>query len=336
MVTYPRERNSSIELCRITAMSLIVIHHFILHVLRGIYPSSDLLTLIGAFFICGVNLFFLISGYFGIRLSIMSIAKLITLIIFFEILNYIFLYISGHEINLEAIMNLILFPISKSEYWFLQVYLLLMACAPIINCGLSNLPLKELRFCIILLTLLTIWSCAIGHNLSNPNGYTFLQGVYIYCMGYFLHRDIKFRSLLSSNKGLTLFLCSSICSGCGIVLLKSPFWTAYNGLPIIAASIGLFSVFVHLDFHSRIINVIAHSSLGVYLLQDGIFGHTFLYDWQKDMSIQLNNTLYTFVFFICSFFALWVIAIVLTSIYDKTIALIIKNLFSSNLLSERQ
>lgn len=86
------KRNNAIECLRVLIMFYIVIHHCIVSGLdlnktfnMGEYCFSDtniVLSLMNSFVIVSVNIFFLISGYFGIRLSIKKVINLIINIIF--------------------------------------------------------------------------------------------------------------------------------------------------------------------------------------------------------------------------------------------------------------
>lgn len=61
-----RGRNSNIELLRVTAMSLIILHHMMVHGLNpGVHSIlyANLSSTIYPVLEIGVNLFFMISGY---------------------------------------------------------------------------------------------------------------------------------------------------------------------------------------------------------------------------------------------------------------------------------
>ena len=69
-------RNRGVELCRIVLMIFITMHHIIAFN-YGLYTNPELISyvdravliFINSFLICAVNVFFLISGYFGIRMN---------------------------------------------------------------------------------------------------------------------------------------------------------------------------------------------------------------------------------------------------------------------------
>lgn len=80
-----KQRDSNLELLRIVAMSMIVIYHIFVHGISPVYVGShSILTVWYVPFIFGVNLFILISGYYGIRLSWKSFLSLMWIIVFYS------------------------------------------------------------------------------------------------------------------------------------------------------------------------------------------------------------------------------------------------------------
>ncbi len=313
-------RQCNMELCRIIAMSMIVFYHYLHYVLNVTRDSNITLIFLQSFSLCGVNLFFLISGYFNIRLTSLKIINLFAIIFILQLLNYFGVYCLDHN-NKINLLSIIFFPISKSPYWFIQVYLLLMLCSPVVNIGLTMLSDKALRFTVSILTFATIYSCAIGHNLSNPNGYSFLQGLYVYILGQWIRRDKIMVENLSKLNLIFLYVLLCIVAGIGFYLIGSPFWISYNGFPILFASIAIFSVFIKSEIaNSSFFAVLGKSSLFVYLLQDGLFGQYFFYQWQKNIIEQMNGLSQIVLFFFICFISTWILSIITCYIVNKFIS----------------
>lgn len=71
-------------------MSMIVIYHVFVHGISPVYVGShSILTVWYVPFIFGVNLFILISGYYGIRLSWKSFLSLMWIIVFYKLFHLI-------------------------------------------------------------------------------------------------------------------------------------------------------------------------------------------------------------------------------------------------------
>lgn len=150
-------RNSNIELLRVTAMSLIILHHMMVHGLNpGVHSIlyANLSSTIYPVLEIGVNLFFMISGYFGVKLSLQSILKLAFIIFLFTIVNYLICLPFNIYPTLEDIFLNVLFPISKANYWFISVYLRIIMVSPLINMGLNGLDRNKLRSFIVVFTFL--------------------------------------------------------------------------------------------------------------------------------------------------------------------------------------
>lgn len=83
-----QQRKSNIELLRIVAMAMIVVYHVIIHGIAptGILPKT-IPPMLCAPVIFGVNLFVLISGYFGIKLSWRSFLSLMYIIAFYKLFH---------------------------------------------------------------------------------------------------------------------------------------------------------------------------------------------------------------------------------------------------------
>ena len=128
---------------------MIVIGHFLYHGITEREMSRFLYVLICTYCSVGVNLFFLISGYFRIRSVMKSIARLVFTVLFFDCVNYMLLYFTAGPAALYDWIPTLFFPVFRSPYWFLQVYLFLIICSPLINRGIDGMTLNKLRLFIL-------------------------------------------------------------------------------------------------------------------------------------------------------------------------------------------
>lgn len=310
-------RASNFELLRIIAMSMVLLHHFLFHsICKGSNPSG-IFMLIMPFVACGVNLFFMISGWFKIRCSFKSIFILIFTIFSFVLINHLVAIPFVEKDTFYKFYLHIAFPISRSPYWFIKVYLALIITSPLLNRGLDNLTTPMLRRLILLFILFNVYSCSIGGNQCNSNGFSYMQGVIMYCLGYYLHRDTITLSV-SKYHWLIAYLILQTISGIGMVFTGIySIFALYNSILLIAASAALFMFFAQLKFTSKIINYIAGTALGCYLLQDGYFGWNFLYGWMhgiwtSPMSLLLKSLIYALIF--ASF---WIVSLIISPIIKK-------------------
>lgn len=292
-------------------MTMILIHHFQLYAFT--VPSSpQIYILTSLYFYCGVNLFFMISGWYGISLSIKGLTKIIGTVFLFSMVNYCLCLICGIEVRLVKFIKYCMFPISECQYWFLKVYVVLMLVAPLVNEGLKTLSLSKLRALMLLFTFYTVYSGGLGHVSTNADGYTFTNALYLYSLAAYLRRDSNLMAKFNKNMCLAAYFL--------ILLLTSISWWKisftsimldYNGLPIIAATVAFFIFFSKLDFRNRIVNYVASAALGCYLLQDGIWGHSFFYNYLHNIYITQPLSM-SLSIFAGVFMATWIGSIMLT------------------------
>lgn len=318
-------RESGIELLRILAMSLIVIHHFMIHTITPKYFPLGLYNLFAPWFLTGVNLFFLISGYFQVNYSLKNILKLTLTILFFVLINWIALFLCNVQISYRDFIRSLIFPISESPYWFIAVYYILLIISPLLNISLKQMTDITLGKFLLVFTFVNIYSCGLGYNFVNSNGYSLLQCIYLYVVATYLRRTEN-RIKFSKSSLFLIFLLATI-SNCLLAYIYPTvkFIFHYNNIFLITASVSLFILFSRFHFRNRIINSIASAALGCYLLQDGTFGNLFFYNYLRKiyLSLSLNQS---FIIFSSIFVGIWIISWLLSNfqrvIVKKTIIII--------------
>ena len=303
-------RQSNMEMLRIIAMSMILIHHFMVHGLTQENMPHHLFNALNSFVFSGVNIFFILSGYFSIRYTSKGLLKLILTILFFGIVNLMLLVIVGEAPDPSMWMTVIQFPVIRSPYWFMCVYLLLYVTAPIINAGLRHIDRNVLRNTLIILTFITFYT-RTSYIL-----YSYLQGFLLYSIGYYISRykpmlHIKRRWLL-----LGAFLSAALSSGLDWSLAEHGMalygFQTYGNVLIFFCALMLVLFFRDFRFHSASINSVASASLGCYLLQDGNFGLEWLYDYQQSLLYEYGYSLQLFIIFTGFFIGFWVTSWLLT------------------------
>lgn len=336
-------RESSMELLRIVAMTMIVIHHFLIHGIKPENLPDNLYYLLDPFFLIGVNLFFLISGYFKVKFSLKGILKFTFVVFFFGVVNLFLLYFFNNYVSLSEVVRLILFPISSSPYWFLSVYFILIIISPVLNFFIDNLMLSQYNKFLIIFSFITIYSCGLGYNYSAHFGYSLIQCIYL----YFVASYLRINKDLFKNKSKYAFLITFILLTVANSIFSyntpnSPYFRNYNGIFILMSSFSLFIFFTRVKFKSIIINSIASAALGCYLLQDGHFGQQFFYSYMNEVYLQSSNLAAVLLNFSGIFIGFWILSWILTKIenlwsvplinfiYDK-IPKKIKSLFDLNL-----
>ncbi|MCO6541786.1 MAG: acyltransferase family protein [Lactobacillus sp.] len=155
-------RDSKIEMLRIISIFLIILGHIIVVTKwdffnMTIFHVVSIETMwIGAKL--GVNIFFLITGYFLINKSsfrINATIKIWLITIFYSwILTILSIIFFPNILKINHIFSVrhniqFIFPISYGTYWFITVYIVLMLLSPFINKFLKNLSQSEFLLILI-------------------------------------------------------------------------------------------------------------------------------------------------------------------------------------------
>lgn len=261
------KRDPNMEALRIVAMSMILIYHFLIHSMTAEDIPGGLFYFFNDLVYGGVDLFFLISGYFLIKSSLRSIVKFYVGMMFFAAVNVVLLACAGVTMPATGIIRTIMLP--AEPHWFLRVYLILLITAPLINRQLTELPLNRLRNIIIL----TIIGFMI---IRDGTSHSYLNALLFYAIGHYLRR-LTTATTFSRSRCLTVFLAATLLSAVIHYTTRTTYLLRYDNLLLIIATPALLLFFSKLTIKPRVINSIAAASLGCYMLQDGRFGKDFFY-----------------------------------------------------------
>lgn len=322
-------RDSNMELLRIVAMSMILTGHFFLHGFGGTFPITYPGSISMPITICGVNLFFLLSGWYCVRFTLKSITRIVVTTIFFIWINVAVLAMLGigHGLRTD---KLILTPLEASNYWFINAYIGLLIITPVINAGLRNLTSRQVSVLVAATTIFSIYCGWYGDNFVNFNGYSIFQAIWLYFLGYWLRNNQHITRKISSIFLIVLYLAAAVTlvKSLEVERFSEVKWDAYNNPLVVVMSLALFICFTRIRLRSRVINCIAAASLGCYLLQDGLFGGKFMYERIGRMYRHFVNecdfgegVVWLILVLTAIFVGIWVASLLLTPVANRLSAL---------------
>lgn len=194
----PKTRDSNIELLRIISMFMIlVIHANFVSLPKIEYDEliSNTTPSVVRFFIeslciIAVNVFVLISGWFGIRTRLKSILSFLFFLLFWWAGGGTLLIMLGQaEFSLHWLLGVL--QLTPGD-WFIKSYLLLMIIAPILNAFSINVEEKTQRYIMIAFFLFeAIYGWAAGGRRFFVNGYGPLHFIGLYITAQYIHNHIK-------------------------------------------------------------------------------------------------------------------------------------------------
>ena len=305
-------RKSNMELLRIISMFLVLVVHADFLAL-GI-PSSknleaDTLQTFGRFFfealsIGCVNVFVLISGWFGMHASVKGICKLLFQCLFFTIGIFFFFLILG-KTQFDSNTLIEWFFLNKS-YWFIKTYLCLHLISPILNAFVEKASPKVFRTVLIALFLyIFIYGWLFDATKDIAKGYSIISFIGLYLLARYV-RLYPFK-LTQLNKYADLgifFITVLLITGLAMLgtyiinknMTNMMYW--YSNPLIIVGSIYLLLYFSKMKMDSKIINIIAKSSFAVYLLH---CNSNILVDYYAPAIKNLYNSYSGIVFLLLAF-----------------------------------
>ena len=305
---------------------MIVIWHFLIH--GGPIANNPWLTITTPLVIGGVDLFVILSGFFLIKLQFKSIVRLAFIILIFSIINVIAILICQPDYTTGALVRLFktfIFPFSPSSYWFLQVYFALVFLSPIINAAINSFNHHQKRVVLALLAIFNFYFCFFGDNYVDQHGYSLFNFIFLYLLGHALQTDPWVNTL--SKKHIVIIMTVALFAGlvyteCINILRPSLKDIEFSAIPdsysnpftiIFCASIIIY--LSRLSFHSDFINKLGRCSLGIYLLQEGIFGGWGRVVYDHMSFIFTNHPLHSFILLcVILFFSYWIASYIIYSI----------------------
>lgn len=186
-----KRRSSNIELLRIIVMLFVLIQHAnFLSV--GIPNNLDCISAPGNAFvrffiqsiaIVAVNVFVIISGWFGIKPTIEKLCSLLFQVFFFTLLiPFFFVLIKGWGVlSPGSILKSLL--ITKC-YWFVKSYICLFILSPVLNSFVENSSKKTIQYVLIgFFTAMVIYGWTDSAQNSASAILRFHSLAYIYLLG---------------------------------------------------------------------------------------------------------------------------------------------------------
>ncbi|HBC20521.1 MAG TPA: hypothetical protein DC009_00085 [Porphyromonadaceae bacterium] len=217
-----------------------------------------------------VNVFVLISGWFGVRLTVRSLGSLLFQVMFYALL-IIGVVAATLGIPAEQCPTAWLTLVPGYHHWFIRSYIGLMLLSPVLNTFTASCTVRRLAVVTgSFFAFQTVygWICNADGFL---NGYSLLSFIGLYLLGHLAHRlqwhTRRRRAMVwiypgcvVANTVVTLLMLA--CRG------SVPAWVnSYNSPLVIAGALGLVLTFAGMKpWTSRTVNAAAASSLAVYLI----------------------------------------------------------------------
>lgn len=285
-------RNATMDVLRVIAMLFIVVHHLTVNNI-GLTEIQEFIdgakycrycinAFIDCFTIIGVNLFFLLSGYFGLRLRTGRILPLIIKVYFYFTACAVIGYAAG-LIEFKSLSDGIVYCLSApGKYWFVLAYIAVFLLSPLLNVFTESLKPAEVKYFVFASLL---FCCAVGFAADyvfpvtgTNNGYSPVWAAIVYAYGRLI--NLHGARLKKSAAFWTAFYVAPSLINFGIIALFMGVFEngrvawhfyGYNNPLVLLSSVAFFMIFLSAKplknkTAARAASLIASHTFAVYQL----------------------------------------------------------------------
>jgi hypothetical protein len=217
--------------------------------------------------ICAVNVFLIISGYFGIKWRFKSLFNLLFQLFFYAFAVYGVAALFGFvDYSLTGLLSN---AKCLYQHWgFITYYLLLYLCSPLLNAFAEKVTEKQLLGYIVVL-FISEWFLTRDYSFLNYCT-MYLIGRYISVSGAVQNKSIKpglFYWLTTVLIFVFVYITFKFLHVTDAARMQSLPWGLDYAAPfVILQAVFLFIWFARLKFQSKIINWCAASCLSIFLI----------------------------------------------------------------------
>lgn len=280
-MTRTKNRESNIELLRIVAMLLVIIVHtnfFTINEPTNSELTSEPIKSATRFFIQSlsiicVNVFVLISGWFGIRPKRRRFLEFLFQIVFIlGILYVIFYFINPEKWPLWDSVKATLM-IDHRCYWFVKSYVFLYLLSPVLNAFTDNANPKQFLWTVIgFFAIEFIYGWLFQSISFFDRGYSTISFIGLYLLARYinLHGELLKRIPLIAD--IAIWLIFTLLTTAFGMISNYHTWVYnirfyfYDSPFVVGASLFFFLSFQKIKFRSRLVNWIGASAFAAYLL----------------------------------------------------------------------
>ena len=268
-----KQRQSNIELLRLVSMFMVMMCHA-----TGYVNEADLVGVSGAAklvlsqlcLIC-VNVFVMISGWFGIKASLKGVCALLFQVFFITVLCFGVCSLLGLPVSFKN--HFLPYFLMGNGYWFVVSYLIMYALSPVLNRFAERASQKE-----FISTLALVFSAEFfyGYILGRAEyafGFSPLAFVNLYLLAKYARLYPGKLFSFSRGKDISIYLLVTLVSIIGLWfgyrLFGMGFHLNHYDSPLaIVAALYFLLFFSKLEINSRFVNWCAASAFAIYLIHE--------------------------------------------------------------------
>ncbi|MCR5077265.1 MAG: acyltransferase [Prevotella sp.] len=274
-------RDSNMELLRITAMFLVIIFH--VDFISFDFPDDQLsihtdsvsaflkIWMCNATFTC-VDVFVLLSGWYGIHPKAKRLAEFLFQVFFYSLLSYA-LFLAFDD-NVDFSWHFLVHIFVTDDYWFVPIYLSLYLFSPVLNAFAEHASRRQ--FLLVICAAMLLQS-VYGWMSPTESGYMEGRSPFSFFLLYLLARYIHlYADRLRAMSRRQMVLSFTIINTLATIIVFLAYYHAQQAVintmfkfssPFtIASSVLIVLFFLTLRLKSKAVNWVAASCFAVFLI----------------------------------------------------------------------
>ena len=271
-----KQRQSNIELLRILSMIFVMLIHVTYALSGKCYSQSDSLMCVivqWITMIC-VDLFVMISGWFGIHFTIKGIVKLLYQTIFLALFAFVICILSGYAHFTIGGLWHCTFGIF-STYWFVWAYILLVILSPVLNSYVEIATRSQFKFLLLSFYVFALYAYfTLKVDPIFSKGFHTMSFIGIYLLGRYMKLYKPKWTQFSKKIDFVIYICSVAVAVVSVCLLQK-----YHQETLIVEKFGnyiapttmigavfFFLIFTKFSSHNKFINWCAISCFAAFII----------------------------------------------------------------------
>ena len=341
----PKNRNTAMDGLRIFAMFCSVGLHLIQSNLglkqieSGRIPAFQYIPMsfFNNVFMIGVNLFFLLSGYFKINFRPSKILSLVFKVYFYFLISQLIAYVTGIYEPYSVSDFFLMFLAAISKYWFVVVYILLSIISPLLNSFAQSLKKAEVKYFIFVSSAFFILGGFVADifypYFGTGEGFLPLWAWIVYLYGRFIR--IYWQEIKIKTRSLYLiWVVTTLSNFVAIQIIYFVFgngnlvfhFFAYNNPLIVISSVSLFAAFgrMNIKTNSDKVSRIAGHTLAVYLLHSN---NPLISPYRSTLINVVKPFWAKFIMLIPNILCLFILGVAVDAVYEIILGKYVNKLF---------
>lgn len=262
----------------------------------SIYPLKSFVgVLIESLSIICVNVYILISGFYGIKFKLQSLLKLLFQTCFFVVILFLIFEPDKSLSNISlSIWNLI----TIKDYWFIRAYVVLFLIAPMINIYIESAPKRQFELLIILYFIIQTVFAYFSQSSWWQDGYSPLTFLGIYMLGRYIKLYPNKFFDLPKRYDLLIYMSLSLLISVLYIIFTVLFQSSgkvfnYVCPLVVLSSVYFFLFFSKIKIQSKLVNTFAAGAFACYLVHMSPF---FFEHYYKDILLSFFRESGTLLF----------------------------------------